>query len=101
MTACNSLDVIRIKSRAWTISDLIIDTWVPLLVESTDIFVSPFVLVASVIEMDEVLKGSVDPLISAIVVEDSENRAGRVESAEIDGTDSWKIYLVLYNSKKK
>ena len=56
---------------------------VPLLVESTEIIVSPLVLVASVIENDEELKGSVDPLISAMVVEDSENRAKHIKSTEI------------------
>ena len=52
-----------------------VDTCVPSLVESTEMFMSPLVLVASVIEIDEELMRSVDPLISAIVVEDSENRA--------------------------
>ena len=60
----------------------------PLLDESTDIFVSPLVLVASVIEADEKIKGSVDPLISVTTVEDSENRAKHIKSTEIVGTDT-------------
>ena len=62
-----------------------------MLVESTEIIVSPLVLVASVIEADEEIKGSVDRLISATVVEDSENRAKHIKSTEIVGTDTWKI----------
>ena len=75
-------------------------TCVPSLVESTEIFFSPLVLVASVIENGVELMGSVDPLISAIVVENSENRAKHIlNSTEIVGTDTWKIYVKLYNSK--
>ena len=79
-----------------------VNTCVPSLVASTEFFISPLVLVASVIEIDEVLKGSVDPPMSAIVVEDSENRAKHIKSTEIVGTDTctWKIYVVLYNSKR-
>ena len=72
-----------------------------MLVESTDIFVSSLVLVASDIEADEKIKGSVVPLISSIVVEDSENRAKHIMATEIVGTDTWKIYFVLYNSKNR
>ena len=76
-----------------------VNTCVPSLVESTEFLISPLVLIASVIEIDEELMGSVDPIISAIVVEDSENRANHIKSTEIVSTDTFKIYFVLYNSK--
>ena len=78
-----------------------IDAFVPSLVESTETFVSPLVLVASVTEIDEELSGSVDPLTSATVVEDSENRAKHIKSTELVVTDIWKRYLVLYNNKNR
>ena len=77
-----------------------IDAFLHSLVESTETFVSPLVLVASVTEIDEELSGSVDSLTSATVVEDSENRAKHINSTELVVTDIWKRYLVLYNYKK-
>ena len=67
-----------------------IDAFVPSLVESTETFVSPLVLVASVTEIDEELSGSVDPLTSATVVDGSENRAKHIMSTELVVTDIWK-----------
>ena len=78
-----------------------IDAFVPSLVESKETFVSPLVLVASVTEIDEELSGSVDPLTSATVVEDPENRAKHIKSTELVVTDIWKRYLVLHNDKNR
>ena len=78
-----------------------IDAFEPSLVESTETFVSPLVLVASVTEIDEELSGSVDPLNSATVVEYSENRAKHIKSTELVVTDIWKTYLVFYNNKNR
>ena len=78
-----------------------IDAFLPSLVESTETFVSPLVLVASVTEIDEELSGSVDPLTSVTVVEDSENRAKHIKATELVVTDIWKRYLVLYNNKNR
>ena len=78
-----------------------VDAFVPSLVESTETFVSPLVLVASSTGIDEELRGSVDPLISSTVVEVSENRAKHNKSTELVITDNWKRYLVLYNNKNK
>ena len=78
-----------------------IDAFVPSLVESTETFASPLVLVSPVIEFDEELSGSVDPLTSATVVEDSENRAKHIKSTELVVTDIWKRNLVLYNNTNR
>ena len=74
----------------YNVIQICIDAFVPSLVESTETFVSPLVLVASVTEMDKELSGSVDPLTSATVVEDSEDRAKHIKSTELVVTDIWK-----------